>query len=116
VLRYSERNPLQANLVSGAAEWAWSSLGAVLKPPALPWLAPGPVGRGTAWRQFVNQPHSAAELARLRQSVQRGSPFGNDAWTKATAAALGLEFTLRPRGRPRHRLKPAPPTEPGLFA
>ena len=28
-------------------------------------------------------------------------PFGSNAWTSRTAAALGLASTLRPRGRPK---------------
>ena len=32
--------------------------------------------------------------------MDRGAPYGSEAWTAATAAALGLGFTLRPRGRP----------------
>ena len=43
------------------------------------------------------------ELARLRLSVARGAPFGNDAWVARTAQAFGLEHTLRRAGRPRKR-------------
>jgi hypothetical protein len=38
---------------------------------------------------------------RVRQSVERGLPYGSEEWVKATAARLGLEFTQRSRGRPR---------------
>ncbi len=31
----------------------------------------------------------------------RGTPLGEDGWAVRTAAALGLETTLRPQGRPR---------------
>lgn len=30
-----------------------------------------------------------------------GSPYGGERWQKNTAVRLGLEFTLRPHGRPR---------------
>jgi len=36
----------------------------------------------------------------LRTSLARGSPFGNNEWSLKTAAQLGLEKTLNPRGRP----------------
>jgi len=39
----------------------------------------------------------------LRRSVRRGTPFGQADWTKATAAQLGLEVTLRPPDRPRKK-------------
>ena len=42
-----------------------------------------------------------AELVALRRSVERGVPYGSAPWQKKTIAKLGLESTLRPRGRPR---------------
>jgi putative transposase len=115
VLRYVERNALRANLAARAQDWPWCSLRESLNPPALPWLDPGPVGRGTNWVQWVNEPQTEEELARLRQCVQRGTPYGSAAWTQATAAALGLEFTLRPRGRPPGSGTAARSYETGLF-
>jgi putative transposase len=116
VLRYVDRNALRANLVGRAEDWPWSSLRDLLAPPALPWLDPGPVKRGTDWLRYVNEAQTEAELARLRRSVSRGVPFGSEAWAKGTAAALGLEFTLRGPGRPPGRGRPARAEGPGLFA
>jgi len=42
-----------------------------------------------------------AELAALRCCVNRGRPFGDPNWITDTAKRLGLEWTLRPRGRPK---------------
>jgi len=42
-----------------------------------------------------------AELQSIKRSEVRGSPYGDEAWTDATAKHLGLEVSLRPRGRPR---------------
>jgi putative transposase len=47
-----------------------------------------------------------AELEAVRTSVKRGRPFGSPQWVNRTARELGLEYTLRPRGRPP---KPKPP-------
>jgi putative transposase len=44
-------------------------------------------------------------LAAVRESVNRGKPFGNERWQKKIAAELGLQSTLRPRGRPRRAKK-----------
>jgi len=115
VLRYIERNALRANLVTRAEEWRWSSLHERLLGQAMPWLDAGPAPRPADWLQSVNEAHTEAELARLRQSVQRGCPFGGPDWTTQTAAALGLEFTLRPCGRPKKRPVTPPAAEPGLF-
>jgi REP element-mobilizing transposase RayT len=40
-------------------------------------------------------------LKALRNCVRRSRPYGDDAWIKSSVARLGLETTLRPRGRPR---------------
>ena len=68
---------------------------------------------------MVNEPPTEAELARMRLSVQRGRPFGNEDGTEQTAKAWGLEFTLRSGGRPRRTKIAVPPdgphTGPGLF-
>jgi len=50
----------------------------------------------------VSQPESEEELEALRQCVRRRSPFGQADWQERTAARLGLESTLRPRGRPKN--------------
>jgi hypothetical protein len=43
---------------------------------------------------------TAKELERLRSSAQRGQPYGNESWQVRIAKRLGLESTLRTRGRP----------------
>jgi putative transposase len=58
-------------------------------------------GAAARWAKRVNQPTSDAELAAMRKCVARGTPFGADVWARRTAAKLGLESTIRPRGRPR---------------
>ena len=52
------------------------------------------------WRRHVQSPQTEAELAALKRSVVRGSPFGDADWQQRTAKQLGLQSTLRPRGRP----------------
>jgi putative transposase len=99
VLRYSERNPLRANLVQRAQQWAWSS--AAPPHPEAPALDPGPVPRPDRWLDFVNEPQTEAEVERLRESLRRGRPFGDPVWMRHTAVRLGLEASLRPRGRPK---------------
>ena len=105
VLRYVERNPLRAKLVKQAEDWrcgsAWRRHNGTAKQKRL--LASWPSRRPRNWLDSVNQPQSEAELAALRHCVQRGMPFGSDRWVKRSAARLGLQFTLRPRGRPRKK-------------
>ena len=101
VLRYVERNPFRAGIVPQAAAWSWSSLQLHAQAERPAWYSDGPVRRGRLWLQYVAQPQTDAELVALRRSVNRGVPYGDDRWQKKTIRALGLESTLRPRGRPR---------------
>src|SRR5208282_5607029 len=41
------------------------------------------------------------EFAPLRCCVNRGRPFSDPNWVTDTAKRLGLEWTIRPRGRPK---------------
>jgi putative transposase len=99
VLRYVERNPLRAGLVRKAERGRRSSLGAGAGGGAVR-LDPGPVARPAGWAEWVNQPQTEAEVEALRVSAERGRPFRTATWTAATARRLGLESTVRPRGRP----------------
>lgn len=103
VARYVERNARRAQLVRRAEAWPWSSLWRrVQKDPTLAaWLSGWPIERPRDWGQRVNQAESASELEELRCSVQRGRPFGQEAWVRRIARRLGLESTVRPRGRPK---------------
>jgi putative transposase len=106
VCRYVERNALRAGLVPRAEAWRWSSLWSGLpeagpddRPPLCDW----PLARPRNWLALVNRAQTEAELAALRTASHRGRPFGSTIWQKQTAKRLGLESTLRPRGRPRKR-------------
>ena len=105
VARYDERNELRANLVSEASAWRWSSLWIHEhgSPEQRRWLSAWPLPRPRAWGQYVNQAETEAELKALRHSVQRGKPYGREAWVSTTAEQLGLQSTLRARGRPRKK-------------
>ena len=103
VLRYVERNAQRAGLADRAEAWRWCSLWrrtqGTAEQRAL--LSPWPVAQPRNWRQLVNQPQHESEVTTLRKCVARGQPFGSQAWVRTTAAQLGLQATLRPRGRPR---------------
>jgi putative transposase len=102
VLRYVERNPLRAGLVQRAEQWRWGSAwadpaGAARKD----WLSPWPIDRPRNWLDLVNRPQTEDEVAAVRNSIRRGTPFGSERWINRSASRLDLEFSLRPRGRPR---------------
>ena len=95
VLRYVLRNPVRAGLVEHAMDWPWSSL-------RFPHLSdPAPIEVPTEWLQWIDQPLVAHELTALRTCVNRQQPFGTADWQAVIATTLGLESTLRHRGRPK---------------
>jgi putative transposase len=101
VMRYVERNALRAGLVRRAQDWRWSSLWRRAHVPARGLLDEGPEPLPAGWVGHVNGAETEAELAALRRAAARGGPFGGESWVERTAARLGLQSALRPRGRPR---------------
>ena len=113
VCRYVERNPLRAKKVESARRWEWGSLAKRAGKRAPGWLLPmnkWPVDAPSDWAKWVDRAETAAELKALRQSVNRGRPFGDAKWEERTAERLDLQSTLRERGR--RRLKPIKDSRP----
>jgi putative transposase len=94
-----ERNPLRAGLIAWAEEWLGSSVRE--KGRAGGFLDPGPVPRWVEWVAWVNEAMRETEVEGIGHSVKRGTPFEGEAWAVWTTRRLGLEASLRPRGRPR---------------
>lgn len=103
VCRYVERNALRAGLVKKAEAWRFGSLRRTMHGDAeeRALLAPWPVPRPRNWAAQVNRPQTEGELAAIRRAIARGNPLGDERWTQRTVDKLGLESTLRPRGRPK---------------
>ena len=104
VLRYVEANPVRASLVSSAKEWPWSSHKERTgeKPRLL--IDKIPVELPKDWGVYVDAALTKRELEILRKSVNRQSPYGTKDWQTKVSRELGLESTLRPRGRPRKKI------------
>jgi putative transposase len=101
IMRYVEGNPLRAKLVKRAGDWAWSSL-AVRNGTEAPFkLSKGPLKLPSNWDKLVNQIEPEDQLDGLKNSINRGAPFGGSNWIMTTALRMNLESTLRPRGRPK---------------
>jgi putative transposase len=105
VCRYVERNALRADLVRKAEDWPWCSLHRRGRRSSsstrCAWLGGWPLKRPAGWTRRLNTAETEAGLTALRQSISRGRPFGDPAWTEQAAERLGLEMTLRPHGRPK---------------
>jgi putative transposase len=101
--RYVERNALRAKLTPHAENWRWSSLWRRVSGDRRQkfLLCDWPVPMPEDWCDYVNRPETEAELESLHQSIKTGRPFGDIGWIEQIARRLGLESTLRKRGRPR---------------
>jgi putative transposase len=101
VLRYVERNPVRARFCERASDWKYGSAWRTTygNPQERNILSPWPISRPRQWQAIVDQPQTDAEVEAIRQSVNRGTPYGSDHWATQSAVRLGLEYTRRPRGR-----------------
>lgn len=109
--RYVEANPRRAKLLRRAEDWRWSSLGyGADEAIALP-LAPWPVERPRGWAKIVNAALDDGDEQRLKASLLRGAPFGDDRWTLRVAQRSGLGGKLKPIGRPRTTATGAKPAK-----
>ena len=102
VCRYVEANALRAGLAERAEGWSWGSLWRLHRPgSAAPHIAAWPVARPSDWTAIVNEAMTPSALNQLRQCASGGTPYGDKAWVDRNAKQLGLESTLRARGRPK---------------
>jgi len=106
VLRYVERNALGARLSPRAEAWRWGSLNWRLRSVSPISLGATPVPLPSNWTEYVNEPQSLQELADIRSAVGRERPIGNPDWVRQTAAELGFDYSITPRGRPRKNHDP----------
>jgi putative transposase len=69
VLRYIERNPIRAGLVTRCEDWEWSSFQPTVRSGPAGLLSDGPVAKPPHWYQIVNGVESNEELKRIRDSI-----------------------------------------------
>lgn len=100
VLRYIEGNPVRARTVDSAKAWRWSSHreNAGITEKVL--VDELPLELPKEWNAYVDEPLTQGEMERLRKSLNRQAPYGETVWQRDVCVALGLESTIRRRGRP----------------
>ncbi len=103
LMQYIEANPLRAKLVNRAEDWQWSSLSLRLNDPerSSKLLAPWPVDMPKNYITLVNNLLPKPQLESIRQSVNRNKPLGNVSWVEKMIQKFGLQYTVRPEGRPK---------------
>ena len=88
-------------MVERSQDWEWSRLKPTVHSGPEGLLSDGPIVKPSPWTRHVGGVQTEVELKSLRHSLARGTPFGDTRWQTATARQLGLESSLRPRGRPK---------------
>jgi putative transposase len=105
LLKYVERNPVRAKLTEKCEDWKWGSswrrVNGTTKEKKLLDSSPTPIPHG--YIKWVNESDKEEELTAIRNSVNKGVPFGKSSWVDAMVAEHGLESTRRLTGRPKKR-------------
>lgn len=102
-IRYVERNPVRAGMVSRAEDYPWSSAAAhcgLRKDPLLaaesPWIQTlGCIGNWSAWLAEGDD-QTSTDL--LRRNADKGLPCGSDSFIRSLESATGRILHYRPQG------------------
>jgi putative transposase len=103
--RYVEQNPLRAKLVKKAEDWKWSSawrrIYGTKEQQAL--LSSWPIDKPHDYKKWLNtkDKDDDEQLTRIRESIRRGRPYGEESWVARMIDIFDLESTMRNHGRPK---------------
>lgn len=103
LVRYVEQNPLRAGMVEKAEDWKWGSLWrrqfGSTKEHGL--LSEWPMEVPEDYMERVNSLVTKEVQEKIKNSVKRDTPLGEDASVNKLVQRFGLQSTLRARGRPK---------------
>lgn len=103
-LRYVERNPVRAGLVSQAETYEWSSARAHVLGMAHPLLSAFPMQRSIrSWSAFLDQADKAGEIEEFQGHERTGRPLGSEDFVKRLEGLTGRVIALQPKGRPKKK-------------
>lgn len=100
-MRYVETNPVRANLVKQAKDWPWSSHSEITGKQKERLIDKPLIEMPSDWEGYIREFITQKELQDIRKSIERKRPYGDAEWQSQICRHLGLESTLRPRGRPK---------------
>lgn len=105
-IRYVERNPVRAAMVTKAEQYRWSSAAAhcglgddAVLTGHRAWL--GELESVPDWSGWLAEGDRPSQLTVLRQQAWRGLPCGSDAFVRDVETRLGRLITPRLPGRPK---------------
>ncbi len=101
-MRYVERNPVEAQLVSQATNYRWSSAQAHVQQTADPVLSPCFLTEQIRdWAGFLTAADDASMIQRIERQVRTGRPYGTVAFLDHLEARVGARLRRLPSGRKR---------------
>jgi putative transposase len=104
VCRYIERNPVRAEIADSPECYEWSSarthIAGTGKSPLITPIWYNEEER-KGYIEFLNLPEADEEKRRIRSALYTGRPTGTEKFIRQIAEELGIEFSLRPKGRPK---------------
>jgi putative transposase len=104
-VRYVERNPVRASLVSQAEDWLWSSaaarLGLARSPLPLDLAAWGNRFSLDQWRIVLTSSDANEAEQKLRSNTYSGRPTGDESFVAGAEAILNRQLIPQKGGRPR---------------
>lgn len=106
LVRYVEQNPLRAKLVKRAQDWKWSSLWRREKGTSKQrkMLSKLPIKLPSNYLVSVNEIYNPDKLEKIRYSVNKGMPYGEEKWVQGMIKKYRMENTTRMPGRPKKRI------------
>lgn len=103
-IRYVERNPVRARIVSRAEHYPWSSAAAHCGLRSDPLLSPLPSpqpAETSDWSAWLAESEDEKTLATLRRNTRTGRPAGGEKFVADLESRLGRILRAHPIGRPR---------------
>jgi putative transposase len=103
VLKYIERNPVRAKLAKFPETWRWGSAYRRMNGNRAEkqLLAPSPTPLPHGYRTWIHESEPSEDLLTVRKSVNKGIPYGREAWRDKMITRFSLEQVLRTPGRPK---------------
>lgn len=100
LIRYIERNPVASNLVAHPLDWEWSSARVRAYEPEAEWLSRRLDSPN--WLALLSEPLSDQDSSRIRRSIEKSIPLGDEAWMEEARRLFGSKpprQTRRERSR-----------------
>jgi putative transposase len=98
-VRYVERNPVRANMVSRAEKYRWSSAAAHCGQRGDPLLSEIPMSAPhDDWRDWLAEGLPEEEQERIRRATRRGAPYASESFIRELERLLDLRLLPRKTG------------------